>query len=236
VVVTRPHNLVVSSDKVGDTISTTYQYAGHGTYKSEDELAQEQREAQQEEKKAQIDAKRPALDLYKSELQLIHGKRFRVPQRRSLVILQHILDQIPRSSLVVNMIPFYRALDGSDGSTTLQAVERLRALYIGKYYMLQGDVFRIQADRDYPREGLYHFSVFGQVPFSQDYYIPVNVDCTSTERVPPYGVAPILGKITGFSMSKNRVGKTIIVPEVQVVAVAAPSSCCGDPEEIIINQ
>jgi hypothetical protein len=236
IVVTRPGSFAASSGKVGDTPSTTYQYVGSGIYKSQDELAQEQKEAQQEEKRAQVDAKRPALDLYKSELQLIHGRRFRVPQTRSLVILQHILDQIPRSSLVVNMIPFYRALDGSDGSTTLQAVERLRALYIGKYYMLQGDVFKIQADRDYPHDGLYQFMVFGQVLFADNYYIPVNVDCASAERVPPYGVAAILGKITGFSMSKNRVGKTIIVPEVRVIAVAAPSSCCGDPDEIIINQ
>jgi hypothetical protein len=78
--------------------------------------------------------------------------------------------------------------------------------------------------------------VFGQVLFAEDYYIPVNVDCTSNERVPPYGIAAILSKITGFGVSKNRFGKTIIVPEVRVIAVAAPSSCCGDSEEIIINQ
>jgi hypothetical protein len=69
-----------------------------------------------------------------------------------------------------------------------------------------------------------------------DYFVPVNVDCISMEKVPPYRLAPIFGKIIDFRLSQNRLGKTIIVPVFQVVMVTAPSNCCDYPDEVIIDQ
>jgi hypothetical protein len=102
--------------------------------------------------------------------------------------------------------------------------------------MLQGDVFQIQADRDYPREGLNQFEMFGQVRLVGTEYIPVNVTLFSTEKVPPYRIAAVLGKIMGFELGENMAGEQIIIPQVRVMAVANPSACCGDPDEIVINE
>jgi hypothetical protein len=150
-------------------------------------------------------------------------------------VFQHILNQI-QDSQYVDRVSLYKSMEGLDGTTTLEALARDRKLYIGRYYVLQGDVFQIQADRDYPREGQNQFSAFGRVNLVGDYYVSVNVDCISTEKVPPYSSAPILGRIMDFRLGRNRAGKAIIVPVVRVVAVVSPSHCCGDPDEIIINQ
>jgi hypothetical protein len=190
---------------------------------------------QEEDAKAQSDAKRPALEVYVAELKAIRGNRYRVRQGLGMEIFQHILNQIPHSQYV-DRVSLYKSMEGLDGTTTLEALARDRKLYIGKYYVLQGDVFKIQADRDYPREGLNQFSAFGQVDLVGDYFVPVNVDCISAEKVPPYSIAPILGRIIGFRLGRNGAGKSIIIPVMQVVAVASPSQCCGYPEEIIINQ
>jgi hypothetical protein len=197
--------------------------------------ARAQKEAAEAGKKARIDAMRPALTVYASELKQIHGRRFRVGQGRSLVILQHILNQIPQPQFV-DLVSLYKSMQGLDGTTTQQALARDGTLYNGKYYMLQGDVFQIQADRDYPREGTNEFAEFGHVRLVADYYVPVNVDCISTEKVPPYTIAATLGKIVDFRLEQNRAGEAIIVPVVEVVAIASPSNCCGYPDEIIINQ
>ena len=64
----------------------------------------------------------------------------------------------------------------------------------------------------------------------------MNVYAISDEKVPPYTRTPILGKIIGFESGKNRADKAIIIPVVQVVLLIRSSSCCGDPDEIIISQ
>ncbi len=199
----------------------------------------ERRKAQaqeaEQERLAEIERKKPVLLKYASQLTVIHGRRFRVPQGVSTEMLQHMLDKIPRQQFV-DLIAMYKAMEGLDGSTTLQGLAKSRALFIGKYYMLQGDVFQIQADRDYPLDGLHQFAMFGQVNLVGNYYIPVNVVCISREKVPPYRISPVLGKIIDFQLGTNRAGKSIIIPVVQVVAVASPSNCCGDPDEIIVNE
>lgn len=53
------------------------------------------------------------------------------------------------------------------------------------------------------------FSVFGLVRLVGDYSVLVNVDCISIEKVPPYRVAPIFGKIINFRLGENRAGKAI---------------------------
>jgi hypothetical protein len=67
-----------------------------------------------------------------------------------------------RERTAYDQVSFYEAIGGLDGSTTLQALAKCRASFIGKCYMLGSD-FKIQADRDYPIEGLNEFSLFGQV-------------------------------------------------------------------------
>jgi hypothetical protein len=188
------------------------------------------RQAEVQERKDRIRAQTPALDMYASELRLIRGKRFSSNRLLGLEILNHITNQIPLQQKV-NIVSMYTLMEGLDGSATLEALARLRSLYVGKYYMLPGDVFQIQANRDYPREGLNEFSAFGQVKLLANYYIPINVYCISTEKVPPYSLAPIFGRIINFSLSESRSGKTIIVPTLQVVAVVGLSA-----NEIIINQ
>jgi len=101
--------------------------------------------------------------------------------------------------------------------------------------VLQGDVFSIQADRDYPIDGLNEFSLFGQVNLVGNTFIPVNIEAISTEKVPPYRIAPILGKILDFKLGTNRAGKAIIIPVVRIIAVANRSSSRDEPSEIIIN-
>jgi hypothetical protein len=164
-----------------------------------------------------------------------NGKRFKVPQGEGTRMMQQIIDHVPKSEFV-DLISMYKTMEGIDGSTTTEALEIVKSRYIGKYYMLQGDVFQIQADRDYPREGLNGFTVFGQVRFLANYAIPVNVACSSAQKIPPYLDAPILTKIEDFSVGTNRAGKRIIIPIVKVVAVTSFSPCCGYPEDVIINE
>jgi hypothetical protein len=174
------------------------------------------------------------LDQYLTDLCVFRGVRFKMKQGEGLDLMQHMLRLIPKSQYV-DLIALYKAIDGLDGSTTLEAQANLRRLYIGKYYMLQGDVFQIQADRDYPREGLSQFSMFGQVKFLADYFVPVNVDCISDQKIPPYRTAAVLGRIIDFRLGENGAGKRIIIPVVRVVAVVNPSICCEYPEEVIVN-
>jgi hypothetical protein len=99
-----------------------------------------------------------------------------------------------------------------------------------------GDVFQIQSDRDYPVEGRNEFSMFGNVNFTDTYHIPVNVLCISAEKVPPYRLSPVLGKIVDFKLGKNRMGKSIIIPVVDVLAVLGTQPYTNANEEVIINQ
>ena len=143
-------------------------------------------------------------------MKVIQGRRFSVRAGLGETILEHVAKSFPLSSFV-DREGLYRAIGGLDGSTTLQAVAKLRPLYIGKYYMLQSDAFQIQVDRDYPRSGLHQFSVFGLVRFG-DFSGPVNVYCTSAEAVPPLGNTAIFGKITGFDIGESVVGKLRLSP------------------------
>jgi hypothetical protein len=172
---------------------------------------------------------------YASDLTVLNGRRFKVPQGVSVRILQDMIHEIGKPQFV-DLVSLYKTMAGLDGTTTLEGLSQVNSLCIGKYYMLQGDVFQIRADRDYPRAGLNEFSAFGRVNLYGDYFVPVNVELSSTERVPPYRVAAILGKITGFTLGQNLARKQIIVPNVRVMALASPSSCCGYPDEVIINE
>jgi hypothetical protein len=222
--------------------------------REQQKIAEEERRRDAEEKRRRERFEReypgllreyPSLAEYASELQVIHGNRFSVRQGLGTEIWKHIANQIPKSQYVD--YSFYRSMEGLDGSTTLQALAQLRKLYIGKYYDLHGDVFQIQADRDYPREGLNAFSVFGRERLADDYcyaglgdnrrcLIARNVDCISAEKVPPYRIAPMLTRIVNFRLGQNRAGKAIIIPVVQVIVLASLSTCCNYPDEIIINQ
>lgn len=195
-------------------------------------------EAQEAERErlARIERQRPTIERFASQLKVIRGRRFKVMNAGvGDEILQDMLDKIPKQQLV-DLIAMYEAMEGLDGSTTLQGLARSRASFIGKYYMLQGDVFQIQADRDYPLDGLNEFAMFGQVNLVGNTYIPVNVECISTEKVPPYQLSPVLGKISDFKLGTNRAGKSIIIPVVQVVAVLGTHNFSKENEEIIINQ
>ena len=164
-----------------------------------------------------------------------HSHKFSVIEGGSGPIFMGLIHQIPDTEFV-DLVSFYKTIKGLDGTTTEEGAERLRQLYIGKYYVLQGDVFTIQADRDYPRNGMNEFSMFGEVRLVGSLMVPVNVDLVSTTKVPPYSKAAILSKITGFSVSTSRGGDGIIVPQVAVVALIRPSSCCESPEAVIINE
>jgi len=163
-----------------------------------------------------------------------HGTRFSVPEDASVPIMMQLVDAIPKSEFV-DQISLYKTIKGLDGTTTVGGINRLNRLYIGKFYMLQGDVFKIQADRDYPVAGLSQFSVFGEVRLVGNLYVPVNVECDSAQIIPPFSMAPILGRITGFEVGISRGGDNIIVPQVRVVAIVRPSGCCGERESVIIN-
>jgi hypothetical protein len=176
----------------------------------------------------------PPLDAYISTLVGTHGNKFTVKEGESVPILQHLIDQIPKSQFV-DLLPFYETIQGLDNTTKDEGLEKVRRNYVGKYYMLQGDVFKIQADRDYPREGLNEFEMFGEVRLVGSHYVPVNIECFSYEKVPPYASAPVLGKIIGFYMDRNQRGDNIIVPVVRVIAVVVPANCCDYPEDVIIN-
>ncbi len=179
---------------------------------------------------------------YRPKLTVIHGRRFRVAPSYhehgdngpdSIAILQEMLNWIPRRAFV-DQLSLYKLIGGLDGSSTAQALDKLRPL-TGKYVMLQGDVFQIRADRDYPHEGLNEFTVFGNVELVNNLDVPTNVLCMSAEKVPPYRVAPILGKIIDFRLAESLSGKTLIVPVVRVIVVASGTSFTSEPSEIIIN-
>jgi tetratricopeptide (TPR) repeat protein len=196
-------------------------------------LAQAQKAEQ--ERTAQVALQRYIVHRYDSRPEVIRGRRFTVKQMVSGNFMQDVLNSIPKQEYV-DLVSMYKAIGGLDGTATTQALANCRDSFIGKYYVLQGDVFQIQADRDYPREGINEFSLFGNVNLVGDYYVPVNVYAISDEKIPPYTIAPILGKIIGFESGKNRADKAIIIPVVQVVLLISPSRCCGNPDEIIVGQ
>jgi hypothetical protein len=178
----------------------------------------------------------PTIDKFASRLRVIRGRRFRVVNEGDgNEILQDMLDKIPKQKFV-DLMAMYEAMQGLDGTTTLQGLAKSRASFIGKYYILQGDVFQIQAERNYPLDGVHQFAMFGQVNLVGNNYIPVNVECISIEKVPPYQLSPVLGQIVDFKLRTNRAGKAIIVPVVQVVAVLGLHRFGSQDEEIIINQ
>ncbi len=172
---------------------------------------------------------------YGSPTEVIQGRRFKVNQTVAYDFMQDVLNNIPKQEYA-DLFPMYKAIEGLDGSTTSAALMKCRSSFVGKYYVLQGDVFRIVADRDYPRAGLNRFSLFGNVQLVEGHYIGVNVHAISEERVPPYGMAPLLTQIIGFDLGKNRLGKTIIIPLVRVIMVISSASCCGLSDEVIASR
>jgi hypothetical protein len=170
---------------------------------------------------------------YGSHVKPIHGRRFSTNQRAAEDWLQELLDKVPKRDFV-DLVSMYTAIGGFDGSTTQEALAKCQRSFVGKYYMLQGDVFQIQADRDYPRDGENKFMLFGLVNLPPS--MPVNVAAMSDEKVPPYSLSPMLTKIVGFNLGTNRGGKSIIVPEVKVVAAVSSSSFMDNPSDIVISQ
>ena len=193
-------------------------------------------EEAEEERLARIERQKPTMVRFGSQLRVIRGRRYKVLNPGvGDEILQSMLEKIPQKQMV-DLIAMYRVIDGTDGSTTLQALAKSKASFVGKYFMLKGDVFQIQSDRDYPVEGRNEFSMFGNVNFTDTYHIPVNVLCISAEKVPPYRLSPVLGKIVDFKLGKNRMGKSIIIPVVDVVALLGTQPYTNANEEVIINQ
>jgi len=189
----------------------------------------------EQERTAQVALQHYILDKYGSQTEIVQGGRFKVEQEVGGKFMDDVLHSIPKEEYV-DLVSLYKAIGGLDGTTTSQSLANCRHSFIGKYYVLQGDVFHIQADRDYPREGINEFSLFGDVNLVADDYVPVNVYAISGEKIPPYTFAPILGKIIGFESGKNRADKAIIIPVVKVVLLTSLSRCCGNPDEIIISQ
>lgn len=163
------------------------------------------------------------------------GSKFRVPYQEGEQLLRQVVQSLSDSE-VVNQIDLYETIGGYDGSTTSAGARKLRRLYVGKYYMLPGDVFHIQGDRDYPASGKSTFIAEGNVRLVGDTYVPVSVICFSATNVPQYRMAPILGRITDFRVESSQGGALIIVPVIKVVGVFASSNFRDDGEELIINR
>ncbi len=169
---------------------------------------------------------------YSVQLQKGSGRKFGVNQMAAMEWLQQVLNKVPKEDLV-DLISMYKAMEGFDGSTTAEALLKCQRSFVGKFYVLQGDVFQIQATRDYPRIGENEFMLFGNVNLPP--FIPVNVSATSKEKVPPYRIAPMLARIVGFGKGETRGGKTIIVPEVEIIIVVSGSSFTTDVSDVIVN-
>jgi hypothetical protein len=163
------------------------------------------------------------------------GGKFQVPQQEGIHILEKVVDSL-RHAETVNQIDLYKTIGGYDGSTTSVGAEKLKRLYIGKYYMLPGDVFQIDARGNYPVVGKNKFTAFGNVNLVGSTYVPVNVICFSAIQVPPYRTAPILGKIVDFVTADNRNGEKVIVPVIKVVMVFSMyGSSNNGQSDFIIN-
>jgi hypothetical protein len=196
------------------------------------ELAEAEQKAEQE-KFALVAIQQHISHSYGSHIKLVRGRRFSADQTVALDWLQELLDKIPKHDNV-DLVSMYSAIGGFDGSTTSEALAKCQRSSIGKYWMLQGDVFQIQADRDYPRDGENEFMLFGRVNLPP--FMPVNVAAISAEKVPPYTMSPMLTQIVGFNLGTNRAGKSIIIPVVKVVVVVSASSFSDDPSDIVISE
>jgi hypothetical protein len=163
------------------------------------------------------------------------GGKFQVPQQEGIHIVGKVVDSL-RHAETVNQIDLYKTIGGYDGSTTSVGAEKLKRLYIGKYYMLPGDVFQIDARENYPVAGKNKFTAFGNINLVGSTYVPVNVICFSAIQVPPYRSAPILGKIVDFVIADNRAGEKVIVPVIKVVMVYSMyGSSNNGQSDFIIN-
>ncbi len=224
----------------------------HAAERAEQEAAAEQKR-QVEEATAQAEEQRKALaeaqeaereqaafaglreDISKeAATEVVHGRRLKVARfMAGMDFLQRLLSSVPKPEYV-DLVSMYKTIEGYDGSTSSEALASCRAHFIGKYYVLQGDVFQIQADRDYPLEGLNEFSIFGWVNLPPR--IPVNVVAASDEKMPPYTIAAMLSKIVDFQLGTNRAGQQIVMPVVEIVVAASGSQFADDPGEVIINE
>jgi TonB family protein len=175
-------------------------------------------------------------------LKPVRGHIFRVAPRfhengpdgpDSTTVIIELWNQIPPEQRV-DQVHLYTAIGGQDGSTTPQALKKLLDSAVGKFFMVGSD-FQIQADRDYPIEGRNEFSLFGRGHPYDNVFIPLNIEATSDEKIPPYRFAIIFGKITDFRLGKNRSGETIIVPAIRVIALTSPPFSTAEPSEIILN-
>jgi hypothetical protein len=205
-----------------------------------DEKEQEAFKSAQEQGYAQAEGEQAAFaDLRKtisieSPTEVIYGRRIRVSQfMAGMNFLQSVLRSVPKPDYA-DIVSMYKTIEGYDGSTSTEALERCRSLYVGKYYVLQGDVFQIQADRDYPLDGLNQFSLFGWVNLPPR--IAVNVSATSDEKMPPYYMAAMLSRIVDFQLGTNRAGETIVIPVVQILVAASVRQLTSEPGEVVINE
>jgi hypothetical protein len=199
--------------------------------------AADERAAKEAERRAALDRRKPVFALYGADLRVIHGRRFSITRSKAIELMDHVIDQI-RDGVVpyIDERSFFATIDGGDRSTTAQALAKLRATAIGRYYVLQGDVFQIQADRDYPASGRTNFTMFGRRMLASDYWVSLNVECISTEPVPPYSIAPVLVQFIDFRRSVSTSGRTIIVPIARVIDVFEIPPLSDVPAEVIINQ
>jgi len=215
---------------VGQTAGSTQAEREEEARKAQ--LVEARRKAEQEET-ALLAIEKHISSRYGSHIKPIHGRRFSTNQRAAEDWLQELLDKVPKRDFV-DLVSMYTAIGGFDGSTTREALAKCQRSFVGKYYMLQGDVFQIQADRDYPRDGENEFMLFGLVNLPPS--MPVNVAAISDEKIPPYSLSPMLTKIVGFNLGTNRGGKSIIIPEVEVVAAVSSSSFMDNPSDVVISQ
>jgi hypothetical protein len=204
----------------------------------EEKAAADERAAKEAKRRAELERRQPVSALYGSDLRVVHGRRYRIPRSKAIQLMYHVIDQVHDGVHYIDEVSFFAAIDGADGSTTGQALSKLRATAIGRYYVLPGDAFQIQADRDYPLSGRTTFTMFGRRRLVEDHWVPLNVECISTEPVPPYSMAPVLVRFIGFRPGESRSGQPIIVAIAKVIDVFAipPSSEDDVPAEVIINQ
>ena len=114
------------------------------------------------------------MNAYLNRLIKQHGEKFQVSRETGIQILDNIVEGFKNAD-TVDLVDLYKTIGGYDGSTTLAGLAKLKRLYIGKYYMLQGDVFQINANRDYPVTGKNNFTA-GNVRLVGDTYVQTNVD------------------------------------------------------------
>jgi hypothetical protein len=167
------------------------------------------------------------LDDYLDKLVSRRGSRFQVEQFASLGILSDIAGTLPPHSGVdfkslLMTVTDYRM-------TTSEGIQKLKRENLGRYWIL-GDLFRMQVDRDYPREGSNDFMLFSHE------YGPINVEAISSQKIPAFAYSSVLGQIIDFTEQRTSTGKPVIVTVIRVIAFGSVSRCCGYPETIIINQ